>query len=653
MPHRRESPDRAEGSSDLPSDALLDPPLAPQLDSIDRPLAPLDDRRELAAALAREQKKVALVQEVSRALSTVHDLTSLLALIMEKVTELMEADRSTLFLLSEDGRELWSKLTQGGEVVEIRLGVGEGIAGWVAESRQVVNLPDAYQDERFLPAVDLKSGYRTRSILCVPMLSGVGGLFGVLQVLNKSGGPFTAADEDLLSALASQAAIAIENAKLYHSLVAQNAALTRARRELEQRGRELNALYEVEKEISAALDLDDLLDRILSQAIAVLGGGGGSIALVEPSGLRFCTVRGPGAETLRDRVLPRGTGLLGWAVTHKQPVLLRDPASDPRHAAELAREVGVMPAVLMVAPLIDGEDVVGGIEILEQRRAGRDGEGEGGWDEEDLRLLVLIAGQVAKALVNARARSEHSNRDRLASIGQMLAGVLHDVKTPMTIISGYAQLMAACDDADQRSAYVDHILRQFDLMNGMTKEVLAFSRGDADLFVRKVYMHRFVPELRTQLEAAVAGRGSAVKVAASYDGVAFFDEQKLMRVLHNLVRNAVEAMPQGGEVTVSVSRKGLELLWEIADNGPGIPEELSDRLFTLFASGRKGGTGLGLAIVKKIVDDHGGRIDYRTARAVVAAAADAAAVPEGISAATGTTFSIALPALRDARDSEI
>ncbi len=583
---------------------------------------------QLEAALAREQKKVALVQEVSRALSTVHDLTALLALIMEKVTELMEADRSTLYLLSEDGRELWSKVTQGGEVVEIRLAVGQGIAGWVAETRQVVNLPDAYADSRFSRAVDLKSGYRTRSILCVPMRSGVGGLFGVLQVLNKRDGEFTSADEDLLLALASQAAIAIENAKLYHSLVAQNAELTVARRELEQRSRELNALYEVEKEISAALDLDDLLDRILSQAISVLGGGGGSIALVEPSGdIRFCTVRGPGSEGLRQRVLPRGTGIVGWSITHREPVLSREPLSDPRHAREVATEVGIKPSVLMAAPLIYGEEVVGGLELVEQRRSSREGDAGGG--DDDLRLLVLIAAQVAKAIAHARMRSEQSNRDRLASIGRMLAGVLHDIKTPMTIISGYAQLMAACDDAEQRQSYVTHILRQFDLMNGMTREVLAFSRGDADLVVRKVYLHRFFPELKAQLEAAVAGRGCAVMTSCGYDGVAYFDEQKVLRVIHNLVRNAVEAMPGGGEVRVSLARQGQALIWEISDNGPGIPAELADRLFTLFATGKKGGTGLGLAIVKKIVDDHHGTISYRTGE-------------------HGTTFTVALPAIRDA-----
>src|SRR5580698_1146354 len=114
----------------------------------------------LAAELKREQKKVALVQEVSRALSSESDLDALLELIMRKVTELMEADRSTLYLVTEDGSQLWSKVAQAdapGERVMIRLPIGDGIAGWVAQAREVVNIPDAYADQRFQPAFDLKS----------------------------------------------------------------------------------------------------------------------------------------------------------------------------------------------------------------------------------------------------------------------------------------------------------------------------------------------------------------------------------------------------------------------------------------------------------------------------------------------------------------
>jgi signal transduction histidine kinase len=580
------------------------------------------DSAQLEAALRREQKKVSLVQEVSRALSTIGDIDSLLRLIVGKVTALMEADRATLYLVTDDGGELWSKIVQGDQAVEIRLVVGEGVAGWVAQTREIVNIPDAYADQRFQPSVDLKSGYRTRSILSVPMIGALGGLVGVLQVLNKHDGPFTTPDEELMGALASQAAIAIENARLYHSLVTQNAELVEARRDLERRQRELNALYEVEKELSAALDLDDLLSRILAQAITVLGGGAGSIALVEADGaLRFRTVQGPAAPRLIERTLPHGTGLLGWSIAHKTPLVVDDPSKDPRHAADVAREIGVVPAHILVAPLVDGEDVIGGIEIIDQRRAARE---NAPWTDADLRLLVLIAAQAAGAIGLARRRSEQSNRDRLASIGRMLAGLLHDLKTPMTIISGYGQLMAASDDAAQREKYVALIQRQFDLMAGMTREVLAFARGDTDLVVRKVYVHRFTEELTTQLGAAVQGRGIDFEVEAHYDGVAYFDEQKLLRVFHNLARNAIEAMPDGGHLRVRVDKDGDTLVWSVSDTGPGVPKELRGRLFDLFATGKKGGTGLGLAIVKKILDDHRGAITYDTSD-------------------TGTTFTLRLP----------
>jgi signal transduction histidine kinase/putative methionine-R-sulfoxide reductase with GAF domain len=585
-----------------------------------------DEVQSLESALRREQKKVALVQEVSRALSDASDLDALLTLIMTKVTELMDADRSTLYLVTEDGRWLWSKVVQGDERVEIRLEVGEGIAGWVAETREIVNIPDAYADQRFQPSVDLKSGYRTRSILSVPMLGALGGLVGVLQVLNKQDGPFTQPDEELLMALGSQAAIAIENARLYHSLVSQNQELQRARRDLERRTRELHTLYEVEKELSAALDLDDLLSRILAQAITVLGGGAGSIALVEPDGaLRFRTVQGPAAPRLIERTLPHGTGLLGWAIAHRTPLVIDNPADDPRHAIEIARETGVMPEHLLIAPLVEGDDVIGGIEIIDQRRSIRDGETP--WGDDDLKLLVLIAAQAAGAIAMARRRSEQSNRDRLASIGRMLAGLLHDLKTPMTIISGYSQLMASSDDAAQRDKYVDQIQRQFDLMAGMTREVLAFARGDSDLVIRKVYVNKFTEELTTQLGAAVAGRGIDFEVEARYDGIAFFDEQKLMRVFHNLTSNAVEAMPEGGHLKVRVDREGDELVWTVSDTGAGIPAAVHARLFELFATGRKGGTGLGLAIVKRVVDDHHGTIRCETGP-------------------TGTKFVIRMPAQR-------
>lgn len=599
---------------------------------------------ELEAEVRREQKKMALVQDVGRALTSAYGIDALLAVIMEKITELMDADRSTLYLLSEDGTQLWSKVVQGADIVEIRLKVGEGISGWVAKSGETVNIPDAYSDKRFQPAVDLRSGYRTRSILCGAMRNTQGAIVGVLQVLNKRGGPFLAEDEQLLGALAGQAAIAIENAKLYHSLVAQNRLLARAKAELEQRSYELNALFEVEQELSAHPELDELLARILRRTMALLSAESGSIVLKERDGqgLRFHTVAGPAEEKFAGLVIPIGSGVVGWVVARGEPVAVADPAHDERHASDLARRLDVTPRNLMCAPLLDGEEVVGAIEVIDHRaasgaghraeatQAGARGDGgapaldDPGFADSDLKLLVLIAGQVGKAIGLWRSRTERESKDRLASIGRMLAGVLHDLKTPMTIISGYAQLMAQTEEAAQREAYVEQILRQFDLMSGMAREVLAFARGDADLVIRKVYLHQFLDEVQTQLKASLAGRNIELEVSRGYDGTAYFDQQKVLRVIHNLARNAADAMPSGGTFRLATAMQGDSLVIEASDTGTGIPPEVQGRLFALFASAKRGGTGLGLAIVKKIVDDHGGSIEVTTGD-------------------TGTTFRIRLP----------
>jgi len=137
-------------------------------------------------------------------------------------------------------------------------------------------------------------------------------------------------------------------------------------------------------------------------------------------------------------------------------------------------------------------------------------------------------------------------------------------------------------------------------------------------------VNRFVEELQTQLAAATSGRGIELAFDARYDGLAHFDEQKLLRVFHNLARNAIEAMPDGGKLAVRVELDGDDLTWWVTDTGPGIPPEVRGRMFELFATGKKGGTGLGLAIVKKIVDDHRGTIACETGP-------------------TGTTFRIRIP----------
>jgi adenylate cyclase len=165
----------------------------------------------MQAIRRQEMEFIDVVSEVTADIK----LGSLLQKVMGEATRLLNAERSTLFLNEEKTNELWSEVGQGLESVQIRLPNHLGIAGAVFTSGKAINIPYAYADLRFNPAFDKKTGYFTRSILCVPIVNKHGKVIGVTQVLNKRGGPFTSEDESRLRAFTAQISIALENAKLF------------------------------------------------------------------------------------------------------------------------------------------------------------------------------------------------------------------------------------------------------------------------------------------------------------------------------------------------------------------------------------------------------------------------------------------------------
>jgi len=169
--------------------------------------------------LQQRVEKLSGILEVAKALVAERDLDRLLNLIVKSAARVVDADRCSLFLVDGERKELWTKVAQGMGVKEIRIPMDRGIAGAVALSGELVNLPDAYADPRFNKAVDYQTGYRTRAILCVPMRSIEGEVVGVVQALNKQDGTqFTSEDEELLGALGGQAAAAVKNALLHQEI---------------------------------------------------------------------------------------------------------------------------------------------------------------------------------------------------------------------------------------------------------------------------------------------------------------------------------------------------------------------------------------------------------------------------------------------------
>jgi anti-sigma regulatory factor (Ser/Thr protein kinase)/putative methionine-R-sulfoxide reductase with GAF domain len=163
------------------------------------------------------------MRTVSQFMVTGMELDELLRLIVNELVETIGAERGTLYLLDDESHELVSRvlLEETGALREIRVRVGEGIAGHVAITGQVLNIRDAYQDSRFLRSYDEMTGYRVHTVLTAPMRNPQRKVIGVVQLLNKKGGPFTVRDERLLEAMAAQAAISIENARLYQQEIQQ------------------------------------------------------------------------------------------------------------------------------------------------------------------------------------------------------------------------------------------------------------------------------------------------------------------------------------------------------------------------------------------------------------------------------------------------
>lgn len=154
------------------------------------------------------------VLEVSRALGAERDLDRLLTLIVGAATGLVDAERTSLFVVDRERGEMWTRVAEGSG--EIRLPIGRGIAGAVAADGRLVNIASAYDDPRFDPATDRRTGFTTRGILCLPMVNHEGAVVGVIQALNKRGAPcFGPRDEQVLAALAAQAGVALENAQLH------------------------------------------------------------------------------------------------------------------------------------------------------------------------------------------------------------------------------------------------------------------------------------------------------------------------------------------------------------------------------------------------------------------------------------------------------
>jgi phosphoserine phosphatase RsbU/P len=162
-----------------------------------------------------EAIRLMAIVEIGKLLNSTLNLDKVLAIILDTAVKNLKADRGTVYLFDHETNQLWSKVLQGDNMIEVRLPLGQGIAGYVGQSGERIILEDAYNDPRFNPDYDKKSGYRTKTVLCTPMNNREGKMIGVFQIFNKKEGLFNDEDINFLDTLSVDACIAIENARLH------------------------------------------------------------------------------------------------------------------------------------------------------------------------------------------------------------------------------------------------------------------------------------------------------------------------------------------------------------------------------------------------------------------------------------------------------
>lgn len=361
----------------------------------------------------RFQEAMQKTWAAERSLQTLHhflDMSELLAIrtnvegliehVVHTASQVMQADRASLFLLDTATGELWSKVAQGEGSGEIRIPTGVGIAGWVAKNGQLLNIADAYTDDRFNPEVDYRTGYRTRAVLCGPVKNLQGDTVGVVQVINKRGGVFSYDDETLFRAFTYQIAIAVENFRLYQNIVGSHEKLV--------------TLLDVVNALMQTLDLDALMHKIITKMSEALRAERSSLFLLDAHTGELWAKQAEGADGAEIR-FPRTAGLAGYVATSGQVLNVPDAYADARFNPAFDQSTGFRTRSVLCAPVYNrAGEIIGVTQVMNKKG--------GVFTQEDVNLLQVLASQIAVALENAQlyARTLSMNK-YLESIGRSIS----------------------------------------------------------------------------------------------------------------------------------------------------------------------------------------------------------------------------------------
>ena len=585
----------------------------------------------LERALADASRRTAeawSVLDISRAIPASLDLGEVLELIVQRACQLLGTEKSGLAILERD---------PGGTAV--RFVARRGLSPEFAERMRpqhgrdgttpmaiVERRPVASADVLADPALSLTPETRAaiqaegyRAVLSVPLLAG-DKVLGALVVYRDAPGAFAPHEVELLQAFAAQAAVALDNARLYEEARLRLAETTRRRVEAEE-------LARIARTLTETLDTTQVGERIVESVRQLFRARSAGLRLLEPDGSLRAIVWGDPAHAHAGpgHVLPPGHGISGRVIAEGRPVASTDVVTDPSIVLSPDMRDWMVTSgerALLAVPLLVKGNVIGVLSVADE--TGRV------YDASEVAFLQTCADQAAIALENARLYGELQQAllqvedsqqrviqgERLRALGELAGGVAHDFNNILAVVLGRAQLLL-------RQVTEPGIRRQIEVIEQMAldgartvRRIQEFARMRRARPFQPVDLSALAREIMEVTRARWRDRPQAdtvpydVRVEIEPVPPVAGDPAELREAVTNVVVNAIDAMPQGGRLTIRTAVAGDMVRCVVEDTGVGMPEGVRQRIFDpFFTTKGERGTGLGLSLVYGIVRRHGGEID--------------------------------------------
>lgn len=554
---------------------------------------------------ARQQhQRLAALYEVGAKLSSTFDLSELLNLVMDATIQLTGAERGFLVLQDADTHRLqtvaarnFDQKTITGETMEI----SRGIVRQVLNGGEAILTDNAQKDERFSEHKSVIN-YQLRAIMCAP-LRARGRTIGAAYVDNRYfSNVFSREDLSLLAAFAAQAAMAIENARLFRQT---DQALAR-------RVEELSLFQKIDQELNHSLDLNRILSLALEWAVRITGADGGSIGLFETVGddantardvLRLLAHKGHSSSN-GETILDTGHPVLARVLAEKRAIVTSDVDDE--------EAIDGSPAASQVTAPIQREGRIIGVITLER-------EGNGTFATEDVTFVERLADRAVVAIENARLYEAIQAANDAKS--EFVSLVTHELRIPLTSIRGYTDLLMkemAGPLNDSQSQFLTTIRRNLDRMGFLIRDLSDINRIESGRmrFERVEFgLQDVIRNVVGDLKEAIGDREQTLTLSFPPDEtVVMADRTRVAQIATNLLSNANKYTPDGGQIEIAISSNDTFARVDVVDNGIGISEEDQAQLFSQFFRGeseavrQQTGWGLGLSIVKKLAEAQGGTV---------------------------------------------